>query len=895
MLTNEELHNLYKQLGWSEIVQGMINHIRESPPARRVRSSARNVSVRYPSQKMGRIIQAESHRNELAGVYEMEYDENVLEYYDQPPPIKLTYPSKADRTVGVLHTADYFVIRQASAGWEEWKTEEELTKLVERMPHRYIRDAEQGWRCPPGERYAVPFGLYYRVRSSAEIDWVYQRNLLFLEDYLREDKRIIDPEKQEAVCKMVVESPGILLSELLTAGAEACPDLVYTLLAVGELYVDLHNAALAEPDRTPCYRNRETAQAYAITAFPAASEHQQTPASQSGTWIIWDGRVWQLVNEGEHIVSLLAENGAVVELRQSVFHDLIRQGQLRVEHRTDSAKRTQVVRERLAKASPEALREANRRYTIIVPKLSGQSVPSDVPARTVRQWHLQWRRAAATYGCGYIGLLPRYHASGNRTHRLPQQTIALMEKFIADDYETFKQKPKYAVYALFVKQCDAEGTIAPSYKTFVKSVNKRPQFEQIRKREGYRAAGKVEPFHWQLTQSTPRHGDRPFEITHVDHTQLDVELRCAKTDQNLGRPWATMLSDAYSRRILAVTLSFDPPSYRACMMILRVCVQRHQRLPQTIVVDGGSEFESVYFETLLARYECTKKTRPPSRPRFGSVCERIFGTTNSRFIHNLAGNTQISQNRGVVNRTTDPKRSALWTLSSLYDKLCEWSYEVYDTLEHPSLGQTPRATFLAGQAQSGFRPSRHIHFDEEFRINTLPTTRRGTAKVQPSLGIKIHYIYYWSDAFRDPEVEKTSVPIRYDPFDVGVAYAHVKGRWVRCISTHYATFAGRSEREIRFATAELRRRYSRHAQQFALTTRQLADFLTSLEAEELLLQQRLQDSALKTIQGQSALAPDGADCCQEPSPDVQWAKGEVAPDGAPAAAATASLVHYEDY
>jgi hypothetical protein len=33
------------------------------------------------------------------------------------------------------------------------------------------------WHCPPAERYAEQFGLYHRVRSSAEISWMLIRNL----------------------------------------------------------------------------------------------------------------------------------------------------------------------------------------------------------------------------------------------------------------------------------------------------------------------------------------------------------------------------------------------------------------------------------------------------------------------------------------------------------------------------------------------------------------------------------------------------------------------------------------------------------------------------------------------------------------------------------------------
>ena len=117
----------------------------------------------------------------------------------------------------------------------------------------------------------------------------------------------------------------------------------------------------------------------------------------------------------------------------------------------------------------------------------------------------------------------------------------------------------------------------------------------------------------------------------------------------------------------------------------------------------------------------------------------------------------------------------------------------------------------------------------------------------PRLGVKINYLYYWSDAFLNPEIEKTQVPVRFDPFDAGVAYAFVKGHWVHCISEHYATFSGCTEREIRLATTELRKQNQRHGQQFTITARKLADFLNSLEAEELLLEQRLRDTEAREI------------------------------------------------
>ena len=198
MLSPEALEAWYNGIGVPPHGRALIDRIRASDPARRVGGGRSNVSGRYPSRKMGVTIQFESHRVELAGIYEMEHDPEVLEFYDQPIQIKLDYAAADGKHLGVLHTPDFFVIRTTAAGWEEWKTEEELLRLAERSPNRY-RAAEDGhWNCPPGEAYARDFGFYYRVRSSREIDWVYQRNIQFLEDYLRSD--YANPARSPGTC-----------------------------------------------------------------------------------------------------------------------------------------------------------------------------------------------------------------------------------------------------------------------------------------------------------------------------------------------------------------------------------------------------------------------------------------------------------------------------------------------------------------------------------------------------------------------------------------------------------------------------------------------------------------------------------------------------------------------
>ncbi len=554
MLGSGELVRLCQSLGLSEEARATIESIRSSPPTRRVRSAAGNVSVRYPSRKMGVIIQAESHRNELAGIYEKEHDPQALEYYDQPPPIKLVYQARDGRRLGVLHTPDYFVIRTDSVGWEEWKTEEELERLVERMPNRYLRGEDLLWRCPPGEQYAEQFGFFYRVRSSAEIDWVFQRNLLFLEDYLRPDCPPVDERAAEAVLELVTGRPGIGLDQLLGQLEGASSDDVYTLIATDRLYVDLRAAALAEPERVRVFRDEETCCVHVVigeasSRWPANSLSGVSRAV--GSPILWDGRSWTIVNCGQTTTSLLAEDGTLVELPNTTLEALMRQGKLVGAGGRAGVALSAEARERFARASPDDFREANRRHAVISACLAGSpSAAGAISARTVRYWLGKWREAERIHNCGYVGLLPRRGERGNRRRKLPEATLLLLEEFIATDYETLKQKPRFEVYAALLRECETKGITAPSFKTFTLAVSRRPRQQRVEKRQGRRAAYQQSAFYWELSLTTPRHGDRPFEVCHIDHTQLDVELVCSRTGRNLGRPWATFLTDAFSRRLL---------------------------------------------------------------------------------------------------------------------------------------------------------------------------------------------------------------------------------------------------------------------------------------------------------------------------------------------------------
>jgi putative transposase len=281
MLNPCELKAWCCRLNLNEPAQRLIDQVRSSEPARRVGGGRSKVSGIYSSRKMGVTIQFESHRVELAAIYAMEHDPFTLEFYDQPPSIMLDYNSAKGRRLSVRHTPDFFVVRQGSAGWEEWKTEEDLYRLTEHNPNRYCQE-DGSWHCPPGERYATQFGLSYQVRCAKEINWRLQRNILFLHDYLHADPEAIDGATRERILACARIVPVISLADLIQQTAEfATPDDIYLLIAGGGLYVDLHAEPLVEPAKVRVFQDRDAALRHGVVPDQRPAEPPLSARLQS--------------------------------------------------------------------------------------------------------------------------------------------------------------------------------------------------------------------------------------------------------------------------------------------------------------------------------------------------------------------------------------------------------------------------------------------------------------------------------------------------------------------------------------------------------------------------------------------------------------------------------------
>jgi putative transposase len=500
----------------------LLTRVRSSPPARRVQARGTNVSGTYASRKMGCTIQFESHTVELWAIYTMEHDPAVLEYYDQPTTVRLRYPSSSGRPLTVSHTPDFLVLTHEGAWLEEWKKEEKLQQLTRSQPHRYVRDERGQWRCPPGEEAAAGLGLRYRVRSSVELAPEAIRNLIFLDDYCSGPS--IPPALATHVQDLVRATPGISLATLVQTQPQLTLDVVYALIARSHLYVDLAARPLMEHDAVRLYPDRATAEAHALLAASKGRaedvqgwERPSRPVVlTANTPLLWDGQRWQLLTLGHTTVTLRAAGGHLTELPRPFFQELLEAGKVAVPHVPDAhglAHLHPEAQRLLREASPYALERANARYAVVQasqqrPNAAETGPP--VPARTLRRWVARFKEAETVYGTGYIGLLPRTAQCGNRTRTVDRAALEFLETFLVESFEQPTQPHARAVYRAYHHACTTRGLSALSERTFYRRLHRRRGPEQIARRQGTRAAYQVQPWYWELTRTTPRHGDRPW-------------------------------------------------------------------------------------------------------------------------------------------------------------------------------------------------------------------------------------------------------------------------------------------------------------------------------------------------------------------------------------------------
>jgi putative transposase len=873
--------------------RAFIDRARTGDPSRTVQGGLFNVVADYTSEKMGFVVGCESHTVELCFAHRYEYSKRVREYHPQPGSLTCHEPGTKGKRDRFSTTPDFLVLDVDQALLVETKTEKELLALSKKYPKCYQkRDGK--WVCPPAIAAAAKLGMIYEIHSSNEISVNFSRWAEFVRPFFAYRVEVAS-DKIQAACDYAERHPIVTLAEMRAALSERLSkDDLNALIAYRRLHVDWEAAPPTEPDNVFVFADRDALQAFSASRA-SHPIHDFAVEIRAGNWIDFYGEPRQILNAGEEMISL--DQG--VDVPRERFEFLVKTGSIGSIPDPDGEAPMDEEKGIFSTADHKEVQRAAKIVEQIQDHLDGKPVPGK-SKRTLRD-HVSKFTEGLRRGLSGLAAVMRKKPSGNPHPKgsLDEESRARLNKHIEDNYERPNASNKWNCFAGYEKECKEENQkrlrkkkkllMIASYETYRLTIINRRGEAQMRKRFGERAANQKRPwFCWFLTLGMRPHGDRPFEIAHIDHTLIDLQMlgkqsrkrkhkkRGDKRLQNYGRLWWTTMVDAHTREILAQYLTFDPPSYRSCMMVFRECVRRLGRLPQTIVVDNGPEFRGWYFRFLAAAFKITIKRRPKGRPRHGSVQERPFGTANKQFFHELLGNTKLSKQVRLVVKSHDPLMLAIWDLEALIPVLDKWSYQIYPKQSQSGLRMSPREALKQGLKKHGYFNNSRIVYGPEFIYLTAPTTRKGTAKViENGPYVVINYLKYFSPLLNNPKVMGKQVEVRYDPFDLGHAWVYIGQHWVECRSELYADFHGKSEKLISMAARRI------HAENRAHPLRRrtvngpvLAEFLAAVHQQEEYLIQQLRDDESRKLRlrisspgvSKPAVAPKESNAVDNPKP-----------------------------
>jgi putative transposase len=264
-------------------------------------------------------------------------------------------------------------------------------------------------------------------------------------------------------------------------------------------------------------------------------------------------------------------------------------------------------------------------------------------------------------------------------------------------------------------------------------------------------------------ESKPVHGHapparHPLDLVQVDHTPMDLIVVDPIDREPIGRPWLTVAIDTYSRCIAGFHVTLEAPGATSVGLCLtHFAMDKAPWLamrevtatwpvrgkPRRLGVDNGSEFHSQAFERGCAQHGIAIEWRPPGRPHFGGVIERVIGTLMG-LVHGLPGTTfsNVGQ-RGSY----DSDKAACLTLDEVEHWLAVAVAKYYHQHPHEGLdGQTPLRRWQEGVTtlltEGGSVP---VPRDPRaYLVDFLPVLRRSLQRN----GITIDHLTYFSSALR---------------------------------------------------------------------------------------------------------------------------------------------------
>lgn len=311
---------------------------------------------------------------------------------------------------------------------------------------------------------------------------------------------------------------------------------------------------------------------------------------------------------------------------------------------------------------------------------------------TIWRWHKQYVQA----NYSILGLYPANYKKGNRKSRLKKEVDECIKKAIAyyqdetrpDARDAYDRLEEYLVEANTIRHKDDLLPI-PSYRNFLKRLEKVTPYEIIKTRHGKRKA--------DIEYNSMKAGivtERVMERVCVDHTKLDLFVIDSEISVPIGRPWLTLAVDEYSRSIVGAYISFKDPDFGVILKLIRNTIEPKDYIaekypfvknkwhcygcPELFVFDNGKEFWCKDLEIVLAELNIQYEFNPVRSPWLKGKVERKFGTINTNLLSRMPGKTFCSIEK---REDYDPKKNAQIKFDEFIDIFYSWLIDQYQQSE----------------------------------------------------------------------------------------------------------------------------------------------------------------------------------------------------------------------
>lgn len=722
----------------SEGAKNYIRATRRGRPSRMVGAQAKSsVTSFISSEKMGFSVSAESRTGEKAFIVLSEYDERVLELWDQPEPVIIERTDKKGRKRRGSYTPDFLLLGKDGPEVVEVKNRSNVEELLSTKPDDWVEEGSGEVCFLPAQRYFKSLGIGFRVFVSSPDIQVLVSNLeiVLWARRWQLDVSELAMRVETAMNRQFAWSLEELAMEL---GEQSLVGLI-KLIDRGDLVMDMRKDMLSHPEGCVISSN-----------FPLLQEARE------------------LLDKSRIFTSNALSSHSV----------------------------TRIPTEKHARHALKKLEQVER----------------GISSRNVRRWRAEIREGELKGLSPFQSLVPKYYRSGNRRPRLPSIVEDFLEEYLRTVHAMTPGLSNYRSYVRYRTEAEFRHPSEPpvSAKTFNSRLLRIPAEEIAFGRGGKRAGNaNADPTDPEFRSIKPQ---LPWQTVAIDHYLADIFIIFHSGDQKVyvERPWITAMVDLFSKRVLAITISFLSPSRRAVSKIIRECVRRHKRLPQEMIVDRGAEFQSTYTASLTAHFRIDYSLRPASHPRYGSEVERFFGEFKQQWLSQRPGNLADYDEARAVDGKLSPKQKAILKPSELLRELklfCIWRENKLRGDEY----STSLAMFNERSSQFPFIGI-PAEYDSEMMILTSVDSRDFRLDQRRGIHLSSPDAWFYSPKLTRLRGKKSKLEVRFDPENPCVIYAHVVDEWVPCYSSSINTFSSKdpnlqfAEGLVKLEAGALRRR-----------------------------------------------------------------------------------------